>query len=227
MTFIVLAIVALVTYRNTASTKMRGGIHVMSKTRTSGTKAKKQSWILSIFFIILSFICAASISSPWTSFRGEKCSYVTTFFPKTYTINNYVKLFTDTSILNFPKMFQNTFIIAIFTCIISTILYFQYLIQCQECVLTWESSLWMSQWSGLFPSFYVHDRCLLSFCCLGLAEGSMIRIALIVVFSAGSGVERQAAKVSLTRSRRRWTRLRSSMGQQDGRYLPKLPRHSV
>ena len=65
--------------------------------------------MLPIFWVVL------------TSFRGEKGSYVTTFFPKTYTINNYVKLFTDTSILNFPKMFVNTFIIAIFTCIISTI----------------------------------------------------------------------------------------------------------
>lgn len=42
MTFIVLAIVALVTYRNTASYKDEEGIHVMSKKQvTSGTKAKK------------------------------------------------------------------------------------------------------------------------------------------------------------------------------------------
>ena len=66
-------------------------------------------WVLPIFWVIL------------TSFRGEKGSYVSTFFPKTYTFNNYIKLFTDTSILNFPKMFMNTFVIAIFTCIISTI----------------------------------------------------------------------------------------------------------
>lgn len=50
-------------------------------------------WVLPIFWVIL------------TSFRGEKGSYVSTFFPKTYTFNNYIKLFTDTSILNFPKMF--------------------------------------------------------------------------------------------------------------------------
>ena len=97
----------------------------MSKKQvTSGTKAKKTivNIIIHIFLAILSFIWVLPIF--WvvlTSFRGEKGSYVTTFFPKTYTINNYVKLFTDTSILNFPKMFVNTFIIAIFTCIISTI----------------------------------------------------------------------------------------------------------
>ena len=88
----------------------------MSKKQvTSGTKAKKTivNIIIHIFLAILSFIWVLPIF--WvvlTSFRGEKGSYVTTFFPKTYTINNYVKLFTDTSILNFPKMFVNTFIIA-------------------------------------------------------------------------------------------------------------------
>ena len=66
-------------------------------------------WVLPIFWVVI------------TSFRAEKGSYVTTFFPKSYTINNYVKLFTDTTILNFPRMFKNTFVIAIFTCIISTI----------------------------------------------------------------------------------------------------------
>ena len=48
-------------------------------------------WVLPIFWVVL------------TSFRGEKGSYVTTFFPKTYTFNNYIKLFTDTSILNFHE----------------------------------------------------------------------------------------------------------------------------
>ena len=112
----------------------------MSKKQvTSGTKAKKTivNIIIHIFLAILSFIWVLPIF--WvvlTSFRGEKGSYVTTFFPKTYTINNYVKLFTDTSILNFPKMFMNTFIIAILHVSFQPFLYFQYLIQCQECVLT-------------------------------------------------------------------------------------------
>ena len=65
-------------------------------------------WLFPIFWVIL------------TSFRAEKGSYVSTFFPKSYTLNNYVSLFTDTGILNFPKMFANTFVVAIFSCIIST-----------------------------------------------------------------------------------------------------------
>ena len=112
----------------------------MSKKQvTSGTKAKKTivNIIIHIFLAILSFIWVLPIF--WvvlTSFRGEKGSYVTTFFPKSYTINNYVKLFTDTSILNFPKMFVNTLSLRFLHVSFQPFLYFQYLIQCQECVLT-------------------------------------------------------------------------------------------
>ena len=42
-------------------------------------------------------------------------------FPKGYTLHNYVRLFTDTQVLDFPQMFKNTFIIAVFSCLISTI----------------------------------------------------------------------------------------------------------
>ena len=50
-------------------------------------------WVLPIFWVIL------------TSFRAERGSYVTTFFPKSYTIDNYVRLFTETNVLDFPQMF--------------------------------------------------------------------------------------------------------------------------
>ena len=84
----------------------------MKNTRqnSAGIKKKVTNVLVHLFLTILSVIWVFPIF--WvvlTSFRGEKGSYVTTFFPKTYTINNYVKLFTDTSILNFPKMFMNTF----------------------------------------------------------------------------------------------------------------------
>lgn len=55
-----------------------------------------------------------------TSFRAEKGSYVSTFFPQSFTLDNYTKLFTDTTILNFPRMFTNTLFIAVCSCIIAT-----------------------------------------------------------------------------------------------------------
>lgn len=43
-----------------------------------------------------------------------------TFFPKEWSISNYMKLFHSDSVSQFPQWFLNTFIIACFTCVIST-----------------------------------------------------------------------------------------------------------
>ena len=55
-------------------------------------------WVMPIFWIVL------------TSFRAEPGAYTSTFLPKAYTLNNYVKLLTDRNVLNFPRMFKNTLI---------------------------------------------------------------------------------------------------------------------
>ena len=65
-------------------------------------------WIFPIAWVVL------------TSFRGEKGSFVSSFIPKTFSFGNYKQLFTERAVLDFPQMFMNTLIIAIFTCIIST-----------------------------------------------------------------------------------------------------------
>ena len=168
------------------------------KTATSGAKVRKTLvnilvhgflavlafiWVLPVFWVVL------------TSFRAEKGSYVDTFFPKNYTFDNYIKLFTDTSILNFPKMFMNTLIIAIFTCIISTI----FVLSVSYCMSRMRFKMRkpfmnIAMILGLFPSFMSMIAVYFILKALGLAEGSMIRIALIIVFSAGSGVGFYVAK---------------------------------
>jgi arabinogalactan oligomer/maltooligosaccharide transport system permease protein len=45
--------------------------------------------------------------------------FTDTFFPTQYSFDSYVTLFTQRNVLDFPRMFMNTFIIAVFTCIIS------------------------------------------------------------------------------------------------------------
>lgn len=65
-------------------------------------------WVFPVLWVIM------------TSFRGEKGSYVSTFFPQTLTLDNYTRLFTDTAVLNFPQMFMNTLIIAVCSCLLST-----------------------------------------------------------------------------------------------------------
>ena len=127
-------------------------------------------WVLPIFWVIL------------TSFRGEKGSYVSTFFPKTYTFNNYIKLFTDTSILNFPKMFMNTFVIAIFTCIISTIFVLSVAYSMSRMRFKMRKPFMnIAMIIGLFPSFMSMIAVYYILRALNLADGAMIRVALIIV----------------------------------------------
>ena len=66
-------------------------------------------WLIPIIWIFL------------TSFRGEGANAVPYFFPKTYTLNNYIKLFTSDA-YPFGKWFINTFIVATCTCILSTLI---------------------------------------------------------------------------------------------------------
>ncbi|MBR1692556.1 MAG: sugar ABC transporter permease [Lachnospiraceae bacterium] len=133
-------------------------------------------WLFPIFWVIL------------TSFRGEKGSYISTFFPRSYTLGNYIALFTDTNILNFPKMFMNTLIIAIFSCIISSF----FILSVAYCMSRLRFKMRkpfmnIAMILGLFPGFMSMVAVYYILKNLGLSEGSMIRIALILVYSAGSG----------------------------------------
>ncbi len=56
-----------------------------------------------------------------TSFSGYRGINFTTFFPETYTLDNYINvLFHPDSVAQFPQWFANTFIVAVFNCVIST-----------------------------------------------------------------------------------------------------------
>lgn len=78
-------------------------------------------WVIPIAWIIM------------ISFRGESGQYISTLIPKTFTLNNYKKLFTDTQIFKFPQMFINTLTILNFLlrnlyllCFVGIILYVTY-----------------------------------------------------------------------------------------------------
>lgn len=58
-----------------------------------------------------------------TSFSGYKGINTSHFFPETWTLDNYAQLFLRSdSIVQYPRWFWNTFVIASFSCLISTIL---------------------------------------------------------------------------------------------------------
>ena len=54
------------------------------------------------------------------SFNTKKGAYSKSFLPEGLTLDNYIKLFTDTSQFYFVKWFGNTFLVAVGTCLLST-----------------------------------------------------------------------------------------------------------
>lgn len=140
-------------------------------------------WVFPIIWVVL------------TSFRAEKGSYVSTFFPKEFTLDNYIKLFTDTSILNFPKMFMNTLIIAICSYILATF----YTLAVSYCLSRLKFKLRkpymnMAMILGLFPGFMSMIAVYFILKAIGLTEGNLIRVALILCYSGGAGLGFQIAK---------------------------------
>ncbi|MBR2534127.1 MAG: ABC transporter permease subunit [Erysipelotrichaceae bacterium] len=140
-------------------------------------------WVLPIFWIVL------------TSFRAEPGAYTNTFLPQGYTLNNYIKLFTDRNVLNFPKMFLNTLIIAIFCCIFSTFFVLSVAYSLSRMRFGFRKTYMnIAMILGLFPGFMAMVAQYFILKAMGLTEGSMIRIGLIIVYSACTGLGFQIAK---------------------------------
>ena len=94
----------------------------MAKQRSMKKKKFVVNSFVHILLAVLSVIWLFPIA--WvvmTSFRTTQGSYMPTFFPTGYTLDNYKMLFTDTSQFYFVKWFGNTFLVAICSCLLSTI----------------------------------------------------------------------------------------------------------
>lgn len=167
-----------------------------AKYKSAKTKRFVNNTIVHVSLAILAFIWVFPIIwVVFTSFRAEKGSYVSTFLPRSYTLDNYIKLFTDTSILNFPRMFMNTLIIAIFSCLIATF----YTLAVSYCLSRLKFKLRkpymnMAMILGLFPGFMSMVAVYFILKAAGLTEGNLIRVALILCYSGGAGLGFQIAK---------------------------------
>ena len=169
-----------------------------AKTKVRSAKKRRfiNNTIVHVVLAILAFIWVFPII--WvilTSFRAEKGSYVSTFFPQSFTLDNYVKLFTDTSILNFPQMFMNTLFIAVCSCILSTF----YVLAVSYCLSRLKFKLRkpymnMAMILGLFPGFMSMIAVYFILKAIGLTEGNLIKLALILRYSGGAGLSFQIAK---------------------------------
>ena len=100
-----------------------------------------------------------------------------------------MRLFTETEVLIFPRMFMNTFIIAVFTCVISV----SFVLLVSFCLsrlrfpfrrIYINTALVL----GMFPGIMAVVAIYFILKALRLTGGSTTNIALIIVYSAGAGM---------------------------------------
>jgi hypothetical protein len=137
-------------------------------------------WVLPVVWVVLKSLTPKGSSG---------------IFPDRLSFENYTKLFTDTAILNFPKMFMNTFIIAVFSCLVSTV----FVLCVSYCLsrLRFKARkpfMNMAMILGLFPGIMAIVAVYYIIKSLGLSQGPMIRVALVLIYSASSGLGFYIAK---------------------------------
>ncbi|AHI21845.1 putative sugar ABC transport system membrane protein [Corynebacterium vitaeruminis DSM 20294] len=122
------------------------------------------------------------------SFNKNTAPFSSTFFPTEYTFDNYKKLFTETQVLNFPKMFMNTFIVAVFTCLISVAFVLMVSFALSRMRFRFRKVYMnVALILGMFPGIMAVVAIYFILKAMGLTDGSLTIVALIIVYSAGTG----------------------------------------
>ncbi len=137
-------------------------------------------WLVPVFWLLLS------------SFRAEKGAYTSNLWPQKFTFDNYIRLFTDTRLFNFPRWFMNTLIVAICSCIITTIL--TLMVAYVYSRLRFKSRKGLMNISlvlGMFPGFMSMIAIYHFMKAIGLDQ---TLLALILVYSGGAALNYYIAK---------------------------------
>ena len=126
------------------------------------------------------------------SFRDEGLQTVSYLLPKTYSFKNYIELFTETSALNFPRWFLNTLIVAIFSCIISTLAVLMVSYSFSRLRFKARRPLInVGMILGMFPGFMTMIAIYYLLKAMGLTQ---TLVALVICYSAGAGLGYQISK---------------------------------
>ena len=164
----------------------------MAKKSEGGMRAKRLTGDI-VTYIILASMCVIWLTPFfWVimqSFRDGIGQYISTFLPQAYTLNNYKALFTDFSVMNFPRMFLNTFGIACCSCVIST--FFVLAVSYSLSRVKWKMRkpyMNMAMVITLFPGFMSMVAVYFILKALGMTEGDKIYLSLIICYSSGAGV---------------------------------------
>lgn len=157
-------------------------------------KVKSISSHLFLAFLVLLWV-APLLWIVMTSFRAEQGLYSTSFLPKSYTVSNYTRLFTETEVFNFPRWFMNTLIVSIFSCIIATFytLAVSYAMSRARFKMR-KPFMNLALIMGLFPGFMSMIAIYYILKGVGLTQGNLILVALVLVYSGGAGLGFYVAK---------------------------------
>ena len=131
-----------------------------------------------------------------TSFSANPGINISHFFPEKWSLNNYkLLLFNADTVAQFPNWFKNTFIIACFSCVISTfmVLSVSYCMSRLRFKMR-KSFMNLAMIMTLFPGFMSMIAVYYILKAIGLSEGSMIRVAPVMVYSGGAGLGFYVAK---------------------------------
>ena len=164
----------------------------MARNKDGGMKARRLTADI-ITYIILAAMCIIWLTPFfWVimqSFRDGIGQYISTFLPQAYTLNNYKALFTDFSVINFPRMFLNTFFVACCSCVVST--FFVLAVSYALSRVKWKMRkpyMNMAMVITLFPGFMSMVAVYFILKALGMTEGDKIYLSLIICYSSGAGV---------------------------------------
>ena len=126
------------------------------------------------------------------SFRDEGLATVSYLLPKTYSFKNYIELFTDTATLNFPRWFMNTFVVACFSCVISTLAVLMVSYSFSRLRFKARKPLInIGMILGMFPGFMTMIAIYYLLKAMGLTQ---TLLALVICYSAGAGLGYQISK---------------------------------
>ena len=137
-------------------------------------------WMLPVFWLLLS------------SFRQEPGAYTPYLWPRGFTFDNYIRLFTDTRLFNFPRWFMNTLFVAVCSCVITTVLtlmvayvYSRLRFKSRKVIMN------ISLILGMFPGFMSMIAIYHFMKAIGLDQ---TLLALILVYSGGAALNYYIAK---------------------------------
>ena len=132
-------------------------------------------WLIPIFWLVL------------TSFSGYPGVHISRFVPSSFTLSNYqLLLFGADTVAQFPTWFLNTFIIAVFSCVISSfyVLMVSYAVSCMRYKLR-KTLMNLAVILNLFPAFLSMIAVYFILKSFNLTNS---HIGLILVYSGSAGL---------------------------------------